>query len=244
MTTLAPPSQPILRLSLRALLGKRRALALLPLNILPIAVAVFSAFHTGRNPELRYAHLVGQLLLPFVVALVSLALASASIADEREDSTLVYLTQTPVPRMAIMGAKILATWVATLAVVFPGVAAAMVVDQNAGGGGVLWLLVAVVLTALAYSAAFSWLSLRMSRAVLTGIAYIVFWEGSIASFAPSADRLSISAYGRVIAKEARSGVSWTNAPAVGWLTAVIVLIAASAIALWFASRRLERMELP
>ena len=216
----------------------------MPLNILPIAVALFSAIHNGGNAELRYARLVGQLLLPFVIALVALALASASIADERDDSTIIYLTQTPVPRMAILSAKLLATWIATLAVVSPGVAAAFVVDQNAGGGGVIWLVLSVLLTTLAYSAAFSWLSLRMKRAVLTGIAYIVFWEGSIASFAPSADRLSISAYGRVIAKQGRTDVSWTNAPAVAWGTAAIVLLLVSAAALWLGTRRLERMELP
>ena len=92
-----------------------------------------------------------------------------------------------------------------------------------------------------YCAVAAWLSLVTRRPVVIGVLYILLWEGSIATFAASADRLSIAAYGRAIAVE---GVIDVNAPGVSALVAVIVLGIVSAVAIWAAARRMVRTELP
>jgi hypothetical protein len=79
------------------------------------------------------------------------------------------------------------------------------------------------------------------RPVVIGVLYIVLWEGSIATFAASADRFSIAAYGRALAVE---GVQDVNAPDVSGVAAVLVLAIVSGIATWAAARRLSRVELP
>ena len=56
--------------------------------------------------------------------------------------------------------------------------------------------------------------------MVIGVLYILLWEGSIATFAASADRLSVAAYGRVLAVE---GVIDVNAPETAAPVAVIVL---------------------
>ena len=58
------------------------------------------------------------------------------------------------------------------------------------------------------------------RPVVVGALYILLWEGSIATFAASADRFSIAAYGRALAVE---GVVDVNAPDASALTALLVL---------------------
>ena len=103
------------------------------------------------------------------------------------------------------------------------------------------VLVAVALTAFCYCAVSAWLSLVIRRPVVVGVLYILLWEGSIATFAASADRFSIAAYGRAIAVE---GVIDVNAPGVSAAVAVIVLGIVSALAVWAAARRMVRTELP
>ncbi len=63
---------------------------------------------------------------------------------------------------------------------------------------------------------------------MLGVLYILLWEGSIATFAASADRLSIAAYGRVLAVE---GVIDVNAPEISAPVAVIVLAIVIAVAI-------------
>ena len=87
----------------------------------------------------------------------------------------------------------------------------------------------------------AWLSTVTRRPVVIGVLYILLWEGSIATFAASADRLSIAAYGRVLAVE---GVIDVNAPEISAPVAVIVLAIVSAVAIRAAARRLSRTEMP
>ena len=61
-----------------------------------------------------------------------------------------------------------------------------------------------MLAAAAYAALSVLLSLSIRHAILAGILYVLLWEGSIASFAASASRLSIAAYAKVIAAAAAS----------------------------------------
>ena len=63
----------------------------------------------------------------------------------------------------------------------------------------------------------------------------------IATFAASADRLSVAAYGRVLAVE---GVIDVNAPETAAPVAVIVLAVVTALAVRAAARRLTRTEMP
>ena len=99
----------------------------------------------------------------------------------------------------------------------------------------------MALAALCYCAAAAWLAMVVRRPVVIGVLYILLWEGSIATFAASADRFSIAAYGRAIAVE---GVIDVNAPETAPAAAAVVLLAVSALAAWAAARRMTRTELP
>ena len=94
---------------------------------------------------------------------------------------------------------------------------------------------------LTLATAASWLSLRTRRPIIIGIIYILLWEGSIATFAPSAAKLSISAYGRAFVAHA---LPQAARPVTGALTAAVVLVAVVALAAWGAARALVRGELP
>jgi ABC-2 type transport system permease protein len=240
---IAAPSPPALGLALRALLGGRRALALALFNLIPVIAVVVGLAGEASNGPL-YGRVVGNLVIPVQIALVALALAGAAVSDEREDGTILYLTQTPLPRMAIVGAKLLAVWLSTVFLTLPGVLAGAVVAADRGVDAMLMTFAAATLAALAYSGLFIWVALRLRRAVITGLVYIVIWEGSIASFADSADRFSVAAYARRLAQDAQPDFAWETAAPTSVGVAVLALLLFAAGGLWVGSRRLERMELP
>ncbi len=98
-----------------------------------------------------------------------------------------------------------------------------------------------MLATLAYCSAASWLSLRTRRPVVIGVIYIILWEGSIATFAVSAAKLSISAYGRTFVAHA---LPQAARPVTGMVAAAIVLAVVVAASAWGAARALTRAELP
>jgi ABC-2 type transport system permease protein len=74
-----------------------------------------------------------------------------------------------------------------------------------------------------------------------GIIYILLWEGSIATFAASAAKLSISAHGRAFVAHA---LPQAAKPVAGTVSSAVVLAIVVAVAVAAATRRLVTAELP
>jgi ABC-2 type transport system permease protein len=234
--------------SVRALLGERRSIALALLAASAGGIAVLtSLLGDDFAAENDFAQLVTRLLIPTVTAFVALVVAASAFGEEREDGSILYLAATPVSRLTIVAAKVLAAWTATLAILVPALLGFAVLGASVEDGGprVLgWTFLAVALSSLAYSAFFVFLSLAMRRAVIAGILYIALWEGSVASFAASAGNLSIGAYGRVVAHEATPDVILRGLIDAAPLTALLVLVGVVVVGTLLGARRLGRMELP
>ena len=240
----------VLSLVLRRLVTGRRALglALLPLLVGGIALAYFlSGERDDPTPPEIYATLAEQFLLPSAVAFVAVVLGASAIGDEREDGTILYLAATPLRRVTLVASSGLAAWIATTVISLPGLVAtfAFALGGDATASAALWSLAGLVATALCYAALFGWLSLAIRRPVLVGFLYVVLWEGSVAAFAPSARWLSVSAYGRALMhKGLPAGTDAPTVPAAGAVTALLVLVAATAALVVLAARRFPRVELP
>ncbi|MFN8123580.1 MAG: hypothetical protein U0237_14245 [Thermoleophilia bacterium] len=234
-------------IALRALLGARRTWVLGVLSVIAGAIAVLIRVRADEFRWLdRYAEVTESLTIPTVVAFVALVLGASVVGDEREDWTILYLAATPVSRVRLAGAWVLAAWLMALVLLVPATAGAAWLGLGGGMGarGLLWLVVAVALASLAYAALGVLLALLVRRAIILGLLYIVLWEATIATFADSADKLSLGAYGRRLVAEGVPGAEEFRVPPVGAVTAVVVLIAVSAVGVWAGGRRLSRMELP
>jgi len=236
-------SGPVYRLTLRSLLDGRRVLALAGLAIVPIFAAVVFAAAGDIDPRIFWARLAQRLVIPTVTAFIAVVIAAGAIGDEREDGTILYLASTPLPRHGLIGTKVLAAWTASMTLLAPSVLISGVISlgDRTTAAMLIWPLVGVALAALGYCAAAVLLAMVSRRPVVLGVLYILLWEGSIATFAASADRLSIAAYGRAIAVE---GVVDVNAPDASATAAVVILAIVTAAATWLAARRLTRTELP
>jgi hypothetical protein len=77
--------------------------------------------------------------------------------------------------------------------------------------------------------------------VIIGIIYILLWEGSIATFAASAERFSISAYGRAFTAHV---LPQAAAPVTGIAASAVILAAVAAAGAWASARALVHEELP
>lgn len=236
-------SWPVYRVTLRGMLHGRRALALGVLALLPVVAALIFAAAGDVDPRIFWARLLQRLVIPTVTAFIAVVLGAGAVADDREDGTILYLVATPLPRRALIVSKVLAAWSLSLALLVPSlvIASAIALGDRWSAGQLGWPLAGVALSSLCYCAVAAWLAMASRRPVVIGVLYILLWEGSIATFAASADRFSIAAYGRALAVE---GVVDVNAPDASALTALVVLAAATALAVRAATRRLTRTELP
>ena len=236
---------PVFRLSVRALLRQRRTIALVAVSAAPVVMAVAYALAKppDAHPHMFYSHLVQDLFVPTVASVVALVFGVSAFGDEREDGTILYLVATPQPRLQLAAAKIAAAWTATLVVLAPSLVLSGVIAL--GGdltiGMVGWPLLGVAAAAVAYCAAAAWLSLHTRRPVVIGMLYILLWEGSIATFAASAAKLSISAYGRAFVAQS---LPQASPPVTGAAAAAVVLAVVVAVASWGTARALSHTELP
>jgi ABC-2 type transport system permease protein len=235
----------LLRLALRRLLLRRRSLLL---ALAPLFAALIAAIQAagGTADAKEFASLMEQLFLPTILPFMALVIGSSAIGEERDDATILYLASTPLSRLAIALPAIVAAAVATIALCLPGLAIVIALGQ--GGefsvSAALWAVASVVAAACAYAGVFGALSLRVKRPVVIGLVYVLFWEGSIATFAPSARWLSLGAYARAVVAGGLPSATDANVPAIGAPAAFAVLAGIAAAATLWCGRRLARLELP
>jgi ABC-2 type transport system permease protein len=235
---------PIYRLTLRALLLQRRTIVLALLAAAPVVMAFVYAVAARSDADHVefYSHLVQELFVPTVAAVVALVIGVSAIGDEREDGTILYLVATPQSRLGLIATKIAAAWTATLVLLVPSlvVSALLILKRATDVSSLAWPLAGVALATLAYCGVAAWLSLRTRRPIVIGVLYVLLWEGSIATFAASASKLSIAAYGRALVAERLPEAA---APVVGPGAAVLILAAVAALTCWLGARALVRTEL-
>lgn len=189
------------RIGFRQVLGIKRGLLLGAFALLPVLVTLattngispataFRRFHDGPFPT----------LLLLVLPLVALFLGAAALGDERRDETLSFLLLRPVRREAIVGAKLLAAWLATV-LILGGSAAltGLTLLGTAGRGDVILPLVAsVAAAALGYAAVFLILGYATGRAVVYGAFYVLFWELGLTQAIDALASVSLSRIGITI----------------------------------------------
>lgn len=235
----------VTRVTLRALLWRRRSLALLAAVA---SVLFFTGLAIARGdvaPDTQ-AIIAGRLLLTTIAPLVALVLAVAAIGDERESGTIVYLATAPRGRFAVAFEKVIAATLAALILLAPAMIAILIlsIHLGVGIGNGLRGIAATTLVVAANTAIFTAVGLFMRRALVAGIIYILVWEGAIATVAPSAARLSVTAWGRAISDGGIFGLSEDLVPTQAPVTAALVLVVVAAAGTLIAGWRLGRMDLP
>ncbi len=234
-----------------AFTGRRRiGLALLTLApaLLGLAVRQWSGSEPGASETTFLIFIVG---LGLVIPLLALWIGVATLREEISRGTIVHLVTRPVSRAHLLltrlAGAVLATWLMggiALSLVFPAIG---YFDTDT-----LLITWAVAgLAALAYTSLFALLGAATDRAILAGLAYLVAWEGVVASSTLLFRQLTIAYWLRsIVANQNLSGDVFFAGeifdPA-ATSTALIVLAAIAAIAgligsLWFQWREFPGSE--
>jgi len=181
-------------LSARRMLLSRQTLV----NALLLAFALLAATAWSVRHERTAAQFVQEIFLPlyvsFFLPIFSLCYASAGVAGERQDQTLVYLLATPLPRPVIYVAKYLAALVLVSAWNLAGFAALGRLGGAAGWESFQRFWPAVALSSLAYTSLFHLFSVLLHRATIVSLGYALILEAFLGNMPGIIKRLAISYY--------------------------------------------------
>jgi len=175
----------------RGLFGRRRLLLLLPLPALLVTLALICRGY-GVDPRQWGTPVIVGLGLAVVLPVIALIVGTGVLGSEVDDGTIVHILTKPLPRRAIVLAKLLvAVGVSTVATAVPLYVAGVLADSPRFG---LALAVGAAVGSCAYSALFLLLSLLSRRPVLLGLVYVLVWEGLLGRFVSGTRALSIEQY--------------------------------------------------
>ncbi|MEE9417297.1 MAG: hypothetical protein V3V01_18600 [Acidimicrobiales bacterium] len=204
------------------------------------ALGILLGVVVGLGDEVdRGAQFISRFGLLLVVPIASLVFASAALGDPVEDRTLVYLWLKPVQRWKI----IVAATLAAVSVTLPLVGVPLIIASSFTGGGrdlVFATALACAVGITAYTGLFVYLGLRVKRALLWGLGYILIWEGFIARAGTNASRLSVRGHTRSILERLTDAEFELADFSIGYSVAMPLL--AMAVAVSLASVRLSRQD--
>ena len=227
---------PLIEVTLRGLLGRRRTLLLVLLAGLPVLIALLIRISGGRPDADR---VLDTLVVRTVMPLVALIIGTSAIGSEIEDGTAVYLMVKPIPRWRIALAKDFVAAGLTAALVVPAVVltGSLLGDRTDPMTAIVGFAVACLVGGSAYAVAFMALSVFTSRALLLGLAYTLIWEGVLSGLLEGTKFLSIRQATLGIA--AALGVNVPGdplVPAVSVAVLAVVLVGGFLLASWKLAR--------
>jgi len=239
-------------LTRRSLLGRKRTLVLLllPLALLGLCALarILAGLDAGFEQELDGA-LAPDLLEAFGIAilmpLLGLIAGTGSIGPEIDEGSIVYLLAKPLNRYSIIVTKLtVALGVVVVFGVLP-VAVAGVVLTGEVGTVALAFAVGALSAGVAYSALFLLLAVLTRNAVVIGLIYALIWESLVGGLVPGAQALSVQQWSLAVVERllGDSAVRLGVESAVGFGTAVVLLVVVTLGATVWAGRRLQTLRL-
>ncbi len=222
----------IAALTLRQILGRRRAVIAILLCAMPAALVAW--YRSDSPPQWMATFLptaLTDLVLTAVVPLTALLLGAGAFATEMEDGTLLYLLTKPISRTSIALTKILVVMGSAAGLAMACVAGAIAASGQGWSDPThtpVAFLVAAGLGGLLYGAAFTAVGLVTRRGVQFGLLYLVLWEGAFPRVLNATSTLSIKHYLLSIA-DAIAAPDLIAAPAplstALWVAALLPLVA-------------------
>ena len=244
---------PIFQLTLHQLIRRRRYIIVLLISLLPVLLSAFYWFADGPDPDrprIDEFHdvVTARLLIAVVLPLAALLLSTATLGDEVEDQTLVYLVLKPIARWRIVLPKLLATVIGVaVPVSVSGIISSLLIT-NGDLATSLVTAAGVTVGAAAYCTVFTWGGLVSRQAIIFGLAYVFLWEVSITELFSGLRFLSIRQYAlgviqglddqRLQLRDLGGAVELELVPALIGAAVVVLLFA------WLTERRLRLMDIP
>jgi ABC-2 type transport system permease protein len=229
---------PIIGVTARGLFGRRRIFLLVLLAALPVLIGLLIRIAGGRPDADR---VLDTLVVRFVMPLVALIVGTTVVGSEIDDGTAVFLMIKPIARWRIVLSKALVAAGLTAVLIIPAIVVAAVLLSRTDLATTLEAFaIACFFGGTAYAIAFLALSVFTSRAFLIGLAYVLIWEGVLASILEGTKFLSIRQATLGIA--AALGVDTPGEPLSQTVSAAVLAVVIAG-GFMIASWRLARFEI-
>jgi len=229
----------VLRITLRATLGRKRALVfmLVPLVLILITVALKVVAASPVWP----AEFLGAFGFSVVLPLTALIIGTSVLGAEIDDGSIVHLLATPVNRFSVVISKFIAA--VLLTIMFGAIPEflAAAIAKGFGAKLTIGLLAGALVASVAYNALFVLLSVLTTRAIAVGLLYLLVWEGLLGNLIGGVRVLSIGQYSVSVANSIAK-TSALNAHLTSQ-TAIIMAITVTIVSLAVAGRRLSAFAL-
>jgi ABC-2 type transport system permease protein len=221
----------IARVTLRALLGRRRTVLMILLAGIPILVGLLVRANTDGIDEVGPT--LDGLVVRIILPLVALVFGTAALGSELEDGSAVHLLTKPIGRTTIVLAKVAVAGTLTAALVVPPTVVTAILLTRPGAdvaGNAASLAVGALAGSFLYASIFAALSVITSRGLILGLGYALIWEALLAGLLPGTQVFSVREYVRGIVHAMSPGVIDSVVGTAAVLYAAIALVAALAIA--------------
>jgi len=237
--------RPLVRLTARGLLGRRRSLGVVALAAAPVLVAAIIAVAGGLGDREELAlDVFSTITLGLVVPLAALILGTAALGTLIDDGTIVYLLVKPVSRWtAVLAAMLVAAGATSLLTATAALLAGLLVLGLASPDLLAGMVAGTVLASVLYVAAFVTLSVFTTRALVVGLGYVLVWEGLVTSLLAGTRILSIREYALAVVTAIGGSTSGgSSGSGVDLPVAVVLSVAVLVIAFVLGAYRLSRFE--
>lgn len=210
---------------------RRRGTLVWVIGVPVVVAAMRLGFDVSRDP-------LGQLVLVYLVPLMSLAFGGGVLREEVEDQTLTYGFTRPVDRAALYLARLSAAAGPVLLATMP---AAVLAAADATSA--LRLLAAAILGTAAHVALFGLWGLLVRRPTWVGLAYVLVWEQSLQNVPGWLANLTLRAHVRNLAELSSPAIGWASRDPGPWWVSVLVLAVIAAVSVGLAGAIVRRREL-
>lgn len=233
----------IARLAVQSLFGQKRWWVLVALPVLLIGLCLLVRMLAGADAAATsFEPIVVVFGLGLVLPLVALLVTTGVLGPEIDDGSIVYLLSKPISRYVVASSKLLVA-VATTVLLGAGslLASALILDPGTPSRAVA-VAVGSAVAGTAYCAAFVMLSAINRHGMISGLIYVLVFEGLLASWLSGLRFLSVSAFGRRIAEGLDDSLQLIagNLPLLYAWVASAVIVAAGC---YVAGLRLSRFQL-
>lgn len=179
----------------RLVLSRQTIICGLLLTLAGLAVFAWSYRHE-RKPAEFIEDVLLTVYVSFLLPMFCLSFASAGVAGDREEQTLVYLLTTPLPRPWIFAAKVGAALAISLGWTIGSLAFLCYLAGKPGMESFHTVWRSVVASTVAYVALFQLFSVVFRRATIVALGYSLFLETLVGNMPGIVKRLTICFYTR------------------------------------------------
>lgn len=231
----------ISRLALQSLFGQKRWWALLSLPLLLIGLALLIQLLTRGEAGAAFEVIVVGVGIT-AATLVALLATTGVLGPEIDDGSIIYLLAKPISRYTVVLSKLIVAVGVTVVLGAGSLLVSGLILEPSDLQQALAVTAGMAVAGAAYCSIFMVFSAINRHAMVTGLIYVLVFEGLLASWLSGLRYLSVSAWGRRIAEGIDDSLNLAagNLPlAYAWLASAVVVVAGCVI----AGRRLSRFQL-